>query len=313
MAGWLSHPERNTAAAIAAYAVVLLLAGLILSGLWSRGVRALLARDHDGRIDRMSAEFLTQVGHVFIWTVVVMLFAHAVPALNRLATALLASVSIAAIVVGLAVQSTLANLVAGIGLIFYRPFRLGDRLQVTAPSGLETGAVESVSLGYTVLRTWDNRRVVLPNAVIAQATTINLTMVDPRVMALVPFSIGYGADIGRARRIAVELAAGHRGVTEVVSCPVVALSASSVDLMLRAWCADAGVAAEVKADLLEAIKLRFDAEGIEIPYAWQNVILHRAAPEAAADRTDPDRTGRGEAAAADPGPPGGRADAQTDP
>lgn len=294
MTGWLAHLQGDTPTGVAAYAAVLFAAGFVLSRLWSRGVRALLERDRDGRIDRMSAGFLRQAGHVFIWAVVLMIFAHAVPVLNRLATALLASVSIAAVVVGLAVQSTLSNLVAGIGLIFYRPFRLGDRLQVTAPTGLETGTVESVSLGYTVLKTWDNRRVVLPNSVIAQATTINLTTVDPRVMAQVPFSIGYGADIGKARRIAVELAAGHPGVSEVTGCPVVALSASSVDLTLRAWCADAGVAATVKADLLEDIKLRFDAEGIEIPYAYQNIILHRAPPAQAADPAEPGRIKDGE-------------------
>jgi small-conductance mechanosensitive channel len=294
MTAWLSHLPGTGAAGVAAYAVALLAAGVILSRLWSRGLRALLEHDRDGRIDRMSAGFLKQVGRVFIWAVVVMLFAHAVPMLHKLATALLASVSIAAVIVGLAVQSTLSNLVAGIGLIFYRPFRLGERVQVTAPTGLETGTVESVSLGYTVLKTWDNRRVVLPNAAIAQATTINLTTVDPSVMAQVPFSIGYGADIARARRIAVELAASHPGVTEVTGCPVVALSASSVDLMLRAWCADAGVAAGVTADLLEAIKLRFDAEGIEIPYAYQNVILHRAPPDAAVDPAEPGRTKDGE-------------------
>jgi small-conductance mechanosensitive channel len=287
MTGWLSQLQSNTAAGVAAYAVVLLAAGLVLSRFWSRGVRALLDRDRDGRIDRMSAAFLTQFGHIFIWAVVIMLFAHAVPVLNRLATALLASVSIAAIVIGLAVQSTLSNLVAGIGLIFYRPFRLGDRVQVVAPTGLETGTVESVSLGYTVIQTWDNRRIVLPNAVIAQATTINLTAVDPRAMALVPYSIGYSADIDRARKIAVELAGAHAGVMEVVGCPVVALSASSVDLVLRAWCADAGVAAGVKTDLLESIKSRFDAEGIEIPYSYQNVILHRVKPRAASDPEGP--------------------------
>lgn len=288
---WLPHLRGDSAAGVAAYLLAFLIGGLIVARLWSRGIRALLARDRDGRIDRMSADFLRRIGYVFIWAVALMLFAHAVPALNRLATALLASVSIAAIVVGLAVQSTLANLVAGIGLIFYRPFRLGDRLQVAAPTGLESGTVESVSLGYTVLRTWDNRRVVLPNAAIAAATTINLTAVDPRTMALVPFSIGYEADIDRARAIAVELAARHEGVIEVVGCPVVALGASSVDLMLRAWCADAGVAAAVKADLLEAIKKRFDAEGIEIPYTYQNVILRRA-PSDAAEAPQPSRDGQ---------------------
>ncbi len=273
--GWVAHLNGQTPAGIAAYAVIFAAAAVLLSRVWARGIRGLVARGRDGRIDRMGESFLTQIGRVFIWLVALMLFAHAVPALDRLATALLASVVIACIVIGLAAQSTMSNLAAGVGLIFYRPFSLGDRLQVTAPTGLESGTVESVSLGYTVLATWDNRRIVLPNTVAAQATTINLTTVDPRVMAHVPFSIGYSSDIAHARALAIELAMAHPGTAQVEGCPVVALSASSVDLMLGVWCVDTGTTAGLKADLLEAIKLRFDAEGIEIPYAYQNIILHQ--------------------------------------
>ncbi len=278
---WSAPLRSNTALGALVLLVVYALIGAALSRLWSRGVRALLAHDSEGRIDRLNAGYLSQIGKIFLWVLVATLFAHSVPALSRLATALLASVSIASIVIGLAAQSTLANLVAGISLIFYRPFQIGDRLQLSAPTGIETATVESVNLGYTALWTWDNRRVVLPNAVIAAATTINLTAVDPRVMVSVPLSIGYGASIDRARAIAVELAALHEGVAEVVGCAVVALNASSVDLMLRAWCADAGAAATAKADLLEAIKNRFSVEGVEIPYSYQNVILRQAAPDVA--------------------------------
>jgi hypothetical protein len=116
MTGWLSDLQGNTAAGVAASTVALLATGFVLSRLWSRAERALLDRDRDGRIDRMIAGFLRQAGYIFIWAVVAMLFAHAVPMLDRQATAMLASVSIAAVIVGLAMQSTLSNLVAGVGL-----------------------------------------------------------------------------------------------------------------------------------------------------------------------------------------------------
>lgn len=105
---------------------------------------------------------------------------------------LLASVSIASVVVGLAAQSTLANRIAGLSLVLYRPFQLGDRLEVAVPAGVQTGTVEAVSLGYTVLRTFDNGRVVMSHSTIANAVMINHTRTSPRVMALVSFSIGYG-------------------------------------------------------------------------------------------------------------------------
>lgn len=259
---WIAHLTGETIQGAVALFVMFLVLGLFLSHVWSKAVHATIHRDRDGRIDRLSAGFIRQIGHLFIWAVVLTLFAHSVPALNRFATTLLASVSIASVVIGLAAQSTLSNLVAGVGLIFYRPFRLGDHLLVTAPTGVETGKVETVSLGYTILQTADNRRIVLPNAVIASATTVNLTAVDARILAVVPLGIADGADIDRARAIALELAKAHPSVTEIVGCAVTALGPFSVDMALSVWCPEATTAATVKSDLLEAIRKRFDSEGI---------------------------------------------------
>lgn len=274
--------QANTWVGALVVLVLFLIGGVVLSWVLRRAIRLLLERDRDERIDRMAASFLSKVAGVFLWLIVIMLYAHMIPALAQLGTALLASVSVASIVIGLAAQSTLANFVAGISLIFYRPFRLGDRIQITAPTGLETGIVEDVSLGYTVLQTYDNRRVIISNSVISNTVMVNLTAVHPRVMAIVPFSISYDADIDHARRIALELAGAHAEIEEVAGCPVVTLNTSSVDLSLRVWCADTAIAATVKNDLTEAIKKRFDAEGIEIPFAYQNVIVKSVPGSAAA-------------------------------
>lgn len=253
--------------------VLFVLAGMVLSWLLRRVVRLLIVRDRDQRIDRMAASFLSRFAAVLVWILVFMLYAHTIPALGRLGTALLASVSVATIVIGLAAQSTLANFISGISLIFYRPFKLGDRIQVTAPTGLETGVVEDVSLGYTIIQTFDNRRIIISNSVISNTVMVNLSAVHPRVMAIVPFSISYDSDIDAARAAVIELAKAHERVEEVSGCPVLRLGPSSVDLNLYVWCADWAVAFAVRSDLTESIKKRFDAEGIEIPYTYQNVIL----------------------------------------
>lgn len=253
--------------------------GMLSSILLRQAIKALIARDTDNRIDRMGAGYLSRFAQMFLWVFIAMLYAHTVPALDHLATALLASVSIASVVIGLAAQSTLANLVAGLSLVMYKPFHLGDRLQIATPNGVETGIVETVSLGYTVLQTYDNRRIVLSNSTIANTVMINHTLENPRVMAVVPFSIGYGADIDAARSIVLGLAEEHPEIQEVVACRVIALNASSVDFSLTGWCKDVGTAAGVKFDLFEAIKKAFDREGIEIPFAYQNVILHQPTGE----------------------------------
>ena len=106
------HPDTVTGALLLLVGFVVL--GAVLSGLIRKGVRMLLERDRDERIDRTAATFLTQFASVFVWIVVLTFYAHVVPALDRLGTALLASVSIASVVIGLAAQSALSNLIAGV-------------------------------------------------------------------------------------------------------------------------------------------------------------------------------------------------------
>ena len=102
---------------------------------------------------------------------------------------------------------------------------------------------------------------------------VNLSAREQRTMSVIPISIGYDADIDMARALILEIASGMSDIEEIVGCPVTNLGASSVDFSLRVWCKDSGVAAGVKNEMLEAVKKRFDAAGIEIPYAYQNVLV----------------------------------------
>jgi len=233
-----------------------------------------LKRDPKHRIDRTVAAFLTQLAQIAIFLLAFIFYAHLIPALRSLGTALLAGVSVASVIIGLAAQSTLGNLVAGISLLLYRPFQVGDRVQINAPTGLEMGTVESLTLGYTVLQTVDNRRIVVPNSVMASQITVNLTR--SRVLVQIPFRIGYAADIEKARHILMELAQNHSLVQAVVSCPVAQFDNTSVTLTLRAWSANVGDAKQVEFDLYEQAKQRFDQEGIEGPSSDQTVVLKKA-------------------------------------
>lgn len=149
-----------------------------------------------------------------------------------------------------------------------------------APTGVESGTVESLSLGYTVLRTYDNRRIVLPNSGIAGQVTVNLSSIDPKIMVIVPVGIAYGADIDRARETLLGLARAHREAMEPITCPVVNLGAYSVDLSLRLWCADVAVAARIKSELLEDAAKALPQAGIEIPFPTSTFRLQRAEPPA---------------------------------
>jgi small conductance mechanosensitive channel len=265
------HPASLSGALF--YALVFLTIAALLARALRLAVAEVLRKDERGLIDRTIASFLSQLAQIAIYLIALSLYAHLIPAMRALGTALLAGVSVASVVIGLAAQNTLGNLIAGISLVLYRPFSVGDRVQVTAPSGLETGVVESLTLGYTVLQTFDNRRVVVPNSAMASQVTVNLTSKDARVMSSIPVGIGYGADMDKARAILLDLARNHPAAEAIVGCPVTALGDSSVLLSLRAWVADAAKAKQFEFDILEQAKKRFDREGIEIPFPYRNVVL----------------------------------------
>jgi len=221
---------------------------------------------HVPRADPTAVKFLGQLARLAIYVIALLSYVYEIPVLRQLGGVWLTSVGVVSVIVGIAAQSTLGNLISGVSLLLYRPFRLGDHLQVMTPSGLESGMVESLSLGYTTLQTEDNRKIVIPNSVMASQTCINISLKAVRAAAIVTVNLGHGADIDKARGILTELAKASSKVVEVQSCRVSALSDSGTTMTLTVWCADATTAAEVKSDLLEGVKKRFDGEGIPIAH-----------------------------------------------
>jgi small-conductance mechanosensitive channel len=272
--GEFADPAQPMGALV--YAVVFALLAWLIGRALRLAVQRVPARDKRVYVDRTAVNFLAQLAQIGVWLFAFISYAHLVPALARLGTAWLASVGVASVVLGLAAQNTLGNLIAGISLLLYRPFEVGDRLQVTAPTGLETGVVESLNLGYTVLKTDDNRRVVVPNSTIASQTTINLTSEDPRVFCSVPISISCDSDIDKTRAILLELARRHPRTQEVSGCSVTQFGPGGVVLTLGAWCADSASASVLKADLLEQAAKRLAAEGVKLPFSQTTVTLIRA-------------------------------------
>jgi small conductance mechanosensitive channel len=269
--GAYADPRQPIGALV--YALVFAVMAWLIGRALRLALQRVLARDKWAYLDRTAVNFLAQLTQIGVWLFAFISYAHLVPALARLGTAWLASVGVISVVLGLAAQNTLGNLIAGISLLLYRPFKVGDRLQVTAPTGLETGLVESLNLGYTVLKTDDNRRVVVPNSAIASQTTVNLTNEDTRVFCSVPVGVDCETDIDKARAILLELARQHPKAQEVTGCPVTQLAPSGLVLSLGAWCADHASAAALKSDLLEQAAKRFTAEGIRLPFPRTTVTL----------------------------------------
>ena len=124
--------------------------------------------------------------------------------------------------------------------------------------------IESLNLGYTIIKTDDNRRVVVPNNLMASQTTINLTRDDARAICSVPFVISLDSDLDHARAILLEMAGNNPKTLKIDGCPVTRLDGTGVELTLSVWCRDSLVAGSLKCDLLEAAQKNFSAKGIKL-------------------------------------------------
>lgn len=223
-------------------------------------VHRVLERDTEGALDRTTIEFLGQLAKLFVYIFAFVSYAHIVPSLQKLGSGWLASLGVVSVVVGLAAQNTLGNLIAGISLVLYRPFKIGDQVQVAAPSGLETATVESINLGYTVLRTDDDRRVVVPNSLIANQTSINLSLTRPP--CTVTIKLNYDADVDQAQKILLDIARQHPNSATEPSCRLTALTPAGVTLTLTTPTKDPRKTPQMTWDILESAKRQLDAAGI---------------------------------------------------
>jgi small-conductance mechanosensitive channel len=245
---------------------------LMLAGLASRGFHAAVhaSMTRKGHIDRTTISFLQQFGSVLIWVVVLILYAHLIPALRSMGTALLAGAGVVSVVIGLAAQNTLGNLVAGISIAIYRPFRLGDTLQVTAPTGTDIGVVELISLGYTTLRAPDGHLIVLPNAIAASQVTINLNTTYAPWPITITIRLSRDADMEAARQLALSVAAENAGEQAVVGCFLTKIDAAAITLELRFKAADAAGRDALRSKMLTTLARRFGeakigSSGAELP------------------------------------------------
>jgi len=255
----LLRPDTFIGAAI--YLVLFVLAALLLARALRATVHVELTRQ--GHIDRTTISFAQQIGTAAIWVMVLILYAHLIPELRAMGTALLAGASVASVVIGLAAQSTLGNLIAGVSITLYRPFRLGDTLLVTAPTGTEVGTVELISLGYTTLRTADGRLVVLPNSLAASQVTINFREARTTAPVAVAIRIGRQADADAARTLALRIGREVAGEGAAPGCFVTRIEAGTAVLELRVRPSQGADRDALRSQLLTALARAFAQAGLD--------------------------------------------------
>ncbi len=183
-------------------------------------------------------------------------------------TSFIAAIGAAGLAIGLALQGSLANFAGGVLILLFRPFRVGEWIEAQGVSG----TVHSIQIFHTVLKTGDNKTVVVPNGSLSNGHITNFSR-EPRRRAEISVGIDYSSDIKLARRILLEIAEDSRVLRDPEPVVVVtALGDNAVTLVLRVWAATADVGA-VTTDFMELAKERLMAAGIGIPFPQRVVHL----------------------------------------
>ncbi|MBZ0335099.1 mechanosensitive ion channel family protein [Marinobacter sp. AL4B] len=182
-------------------------------------------------------------------------------------TSFVAIIGAAGLAVGFALQGSLANFAGGVLILIFKPFKVGDAIEAQG----FLGSVREITILYTIVDTFDNRRVVIPNGQLSNSSLTNMSVYETRRCDMT-FGIGYNDDIDKAKAICKRLIEeDERALKDPEPMIVVGgLGESSVDLKVRAW-TSSGDLWPFYWDMQERVKKAFDAEGITIPYPQRSV------------------------------------------
>jgi small conductance mechanosensitive channel len=250
-------------------AVIILVAGYYGAGWAARGARGLMTR-----ASHSDMTMVPVVSATVRYGVLIIVFVAALGQLGVQTTSVLAVLGAAGLAVGLALQGTLANIAAGIMLLWLRPFRVGDYIE----TGSVAGTVEEINLFHSRLRTWDGIYKFVPNSQLWNTTLTNYSRNRTRLV-LISFGIAYEDDIAKARKVLADFASRHPDVLSDPPVQVVPLSLdeSAVVLQLRAWSTTTRFW-DTRWDLTEGGKKALEAAGITIPFPQQVVHWKQDSP-----------------------------------
>jgi small conductance mechanosensitive channel len=249
--------------------VVSALAILVLGWLAAKLARRIIKRLLTGtRLAEAAISFVASLAYIGLMAFVI------IAALGKLGVqtaSFVAVLAAAGLAIGLALQGSLANFAAGFLIVVFQPFKVGDYIEGAGVAG----TVEEIEIFTTTLRTPDNKKIIVPNAKMTGDNIINYSAKEVRRVDLV-FGISYGDDVEKAQHVLMEVLRGDSRVLDDPEPAVVVLELadSSVNFAVRPWVKTADYW-DVRFDLTKQVKLRFDAEGVSIPFPQQDVHLYK--------------------------------------
>ncbi|MDF1800805.1 MAG: mechanosensitive ion channel [Planctomycetota bacterium] len=247
------------------FAILIFVIGRIVVKILTGVLRKVMAK---AKVDVILINFLVSIaaGVMMLFVIIASLDKLGVPTGSAVAL-----VGAAGLAVGFAMQDSLSNFASGVMLIIFRPFKNGDFIE----AGGVTGVVEKIQIFTTIMKTGDNREIIVPNGAIFGGVITNYSARPTRRVDMV-FGIGYGDDLLKAKQILTDIIAADDRILKQPA-PAIAindLGDSSVNFKVRPW-VNSGDYWDVLSDITETVKLTFDKEGISIPFPQTDVHLHK--------------------------------------
>lgn len=263
-----SYIPDNIVEILGSYAFSLIMALLIfIIGKWAVNKIVALLGKVLRKVKGMDETLIKFLENIVYYALMIVVLLTSLGKLGVETTSFLAILGAAGLAIGLALKDSLGNFASGVMIIMFKPFKVGD---VVTAAGV-TGSVSEVGIFNSVFTTPDNQKIIIPNGAITSGSITNINANDTRRVDLI-VGIGYEDDIKKTKEVLNDIISSHekilldKGITIAVS----ELADSSVNFVVRAWVKTPDYW-DVKFALTETIKLRFDEEGISIPFPQQDV------------------------------------------
>lgn len=262
---------------------VIIFLTIIVASITTRIINLMIKRNQaaDDNEDVTNLVFFKRSVIVLIYLTGISFAIYMIPQLRVIATSLLAGAGLFAIAIGFASQAALANVIGGLFIVMFKPYKIGDRIQVRTDLN---GVVEDINLRHTVIRNFENKRIIIPNSVISNEVVVNSNYEDNKICKWIDMGISYDSDVDLAKSIMKDEVLNHplfvdnrteeqiEDGEEIVPVRVILMGESSVNLRAWSWAESPQDAFLMGCDLLESIKKRFDREGIEIPFPHRTLV-----------------------------------------
>lgn len=265
--------------------LITITASIILTFIFRKILNAFIKRNAKNlKSDPTNFSFIKNSVGFIIYTAAIIFIFNKVPYLKSVGTALFAGAGILAIIVGFASQKAFANIISGVFILIFKPFKMGDIIEFKDG---QKGVVEEITLRHTLIRNYENRRIIIPNSVISEETIINSDINESKIKKHIIFSISYDSDVDKAISIIRTEAEKHplsidnrskdqlkAGEPKVI-VRLIELSDFSVNLKAYVWAKSNDDAFVLKCDLLKSVKEQFDKNNIEIPFPYRTIVYKK--------------------------------------